>query len=422
MIQFIVVAAIMVIVGLVALLPPLLRRRKAGDVDRVATNVALLKSQLAELEAERARGTVSDELYVQTKADLDRRVLEEAQAVPASAPAREGWYGRIAAAVIAVAVPVVAALTYGRLGDPAAFDPLAQTGTKSGSPHQLDAAGMEQMVAKLAERLQSEPGNADGWAMLARTYYQQRKFPEAAAAYRKLIALVPDDADVLADFADALAMAQGRSLAGEPIALVKKALEVSPTQWKALAMAGTEAFDRKDFKAAVDYWERLRASLPPESPIAQQIAGSIAEARQLGGLPAGEAPRPAIAAAPPAKGEAKAAAGAQVSGVVKLSPKLAANANPEDIVFIFARAAEGPRMPLAVHRVQVKDLPAKFALDDSMAMSPQFRISNFPEIVVAALVAKGGTAKPQPGDLEGQSKPIRVGASGVDVVIDTVHP
>lgn len=418
MMQFVVVAAIMVIVGLVALLPPLLRRRAGADVDRVATNVALLKSQLAELEAEHTRGALSEQLYAETKADLERRVLAEAQALPASAPARGAWHGRIAAAVIAVAVPIVAALTYGLLGDPAAFDPRAQKAAET-SPHQLSGADMDKLAAQLAERLKSEPDNANGWAMLARTYYQQRKFPEAADAYKKLVALVPDDADVLADYADALAMSKGRNLAGEPMELVRKALAISPTQWKALAMAGTEAFDRQDYKAAVGYWERLRASLPGESPIAQQISNSIAEARKLGGMKP-ETP-PAVAAAPAAPDAAAAAAGKQVSGVVKLSPKVAANAKPDDTVFIFARAAQGPKMPLAVYRVQVKDLPAKFALDDSMAMSPQFKMSNFPEIVVAALVAKGGSANPQPGDLEGQSKPIKVGASGVDVVIDSVH-
>ncbi len=416
MTQFMLIAAFMVVVGLGWVLPPLLRRRPTGDVDHAATNLRILRDQLADLEADHRRGALNDTAYAETKADLERRVIEEMQAAPARAGVAASWHGRVTAAVVIVAVPIAAALLYSRLGDPTAFDPLARQGAEQGHP--TSEAEIEQMAAKLIEKLKGEPNNANGWAMLARTYYFQRKFPEAAQAYKRLVELVPDDATVLADYADALAMANGRRLTGEPLALIKKALTLEPTQWKALAMAGTEAFDRKDYKAAADYWEKLRASLPADSPIAQQIAGSIAEARQLGGLPPdkGEAK---IAAAPAAKSAAP-AAGAQVAGTVTLSPKLAANAKPDDTVFIFAHAAQGPRMPLAVLRMQVKDLPARFALDDSMAMSPEFKLSKFDQIVIAARVAKGGVANAQPGDLEGQSKPVKTGSRDINVQIDTV--
>jgi cytochrome c-type biogenesis protein CcmH len=432
--QFIVIATIMVIVGLAWMLLPLLRRRSVADIDRAATNLGILKDQIADLETEHKRGSVSNELYAETKAELERRVLEEVQAAPARSNAPAGWHGRVTAAAIAVAVPIAAALMYARLGDPTAFDPLAQK--SADAAHQLSPVEVEQMVTKLAERLRNEPDNAGGWSTLARTYYFQRKFPEAAQAFKRLSELVPDDAAVLADYADALAMVSGRKIAGESLALVKKALSLDPTQWKALAMAGTEAFDRKDYKTAVDYWERLRTSLPPESPIAQQISGSIAEARGLGGLKPSADPKTAVAAAPTAKpvakaeakaeakarAETKASAGAQVSGVVTLSPQLAANAKPDDAVFIFARAAEGPRMPLALKKVQVKDLPARFALDDSMAMSPDFKLSKFPEVVVGARVSKSGSAMPQSGDLEGMSGRVQPGKGEIKVTIDRVLP
>jgi len=430
--QFIVIATVMVIVGLAWMLLPLLRRRSVADIDRAATNLGILKDQIADLETERKRGSVSDELYAETKAELERRVLEEVQAAPATSSAPAGWHGRVTAAAIVVAVPIVAALMYARLGDPTAFDPLTQKGTDAA--HQLSPVEVEQMVTKLAERLKNEPDNAGGWSTLARTYYFQRKFPEAAQAFKRLSELVPDDASVLADYADALAMVSGRKIAGESLALVKKALSLDPTQWKALAMAGTEAFDRKDYKTAVDYWERLRTSLPPESPIAQQISGSIAEARELGGLKPSADAKTAVAAAPTAKAGAKAeakaetkaetraSAGAQVSGVVTLSPQLTANAKPDDAVFIFARAAEGPRMPLALKKVQVKDLPARFALDDSMAMSPDFKLSKFPEVVVGARVSKSGSAMPQSGDLEGMSGRVQPGKGEIKVTIDRVLP
>ncbi|MFZ5539110.1 MAG: c-type cytochrome biogenesis protein CcmI [Pseudomonadota bacterium] len=424
MTTFVFIAAILVAVGLAWLLPPLLRREPSTlAVERAAANLGILKDQLAELEAERARGAVSAEQYAETKAELERRVLEDVAGQTAAAPAPTSRSGRATAVVIALVVPVAAGLIYWQRGDLAAFDPALQQAMGEGSPHNMAPGEVERIVEKLAERLKQEPDNANGWVTLARTYYVMRRFSEAAQAYETLVKLVPDDPGVLADYADALAMARGRKISGEPMALVKKALALDPNQWKALAMAGTEAFDRKDYKTAVDYWERLRNAVPAESEIAKSIAASIAEARELGGLkpvPVAAAPQ---AAAPSAKPPAAASAAAgSVAGSVDLAPALKAKARPDDVVFIFARAAEGPRMPLAIVKVQVKDLPAKFVLDDAMAMSPNFKLSTFSEVVVGARVSKTGGATPTSGDLEGLSKPVKVGARGVSVTIDNVVP
>jgi len=337
--------------------------------------------------------------------------------------------------VLAAAIPIVAGLLYSKLGAPDAFSPLA---TATQDQHQLTGAQVEEMTAKLAARLEKEPDNIDGWVMLARTYYSQRRFEEASRAYEKLTALLPNEPALYADYADALAMAQGRKIAGKPLELVKKALALDPNQWKALAMAGTEAFDRKDFKAAVEYWERLKASSAGE-PIAQQIQGSIDEARKLGGLP--PSPDAAVAPMAAAKGmpapattakatpapetstkPAAAAGGGNVSGTVALSAELKAKAGPNDAVYVFARPADGSKMPIAITRAQVKDLPLKFTLDDSTSMSKDIRISGFAEVIVAARVSKSGSAMPASGDLEGITKPVKVGSSGLAVTIDRVLP
>jgi cytochrome c-type biogenesis protein CcmH len=297
---------------------------------------------------------------------------------------------------------------------------------------------MADMAARLAVRLEKEPDNAEGWVMLARTYYALNRHADAARAFERAAMLVPDSAELLADYADALAAAQGGTLSGKPLALVQRALKIDPAQWKALALAGTAAFDRKEYRQAVAYWERMKATVPPGSPIAQSIDSSIAEARALGGLKAGAdaaAPPTAMGKAPatPAAGATgKAAAGpptaaaalprAAVSGTVKLAPALAAKAAPNDTVFIFARAAAGSKMPLAVLRKQVKDLPARFTLDDAMAMAPNMALSNFGEVVVGARISQSGNAAPQSGDLEGLSPTVKVGASGIDIVIDRALP
>jgi cytochrome c-type biogenesis protein CcmH len=431
---FIIVAVLMVAAALAWVLWPLLRPANRKSIEQRAANLTIFKDQFADLDADLRRGSISQDQYGEARAELERRMLDEARAEKTvQAPAPTARFKT--ALVLAAAIPIVAGLLYAKLGAPDAFSPLA---TATQDQHQLTGAQVEEMTAKLAARLEKEPDNVDGWVMLARTYYSQRRFEEASRAYEKLTALLPNEPTLYADYADALAMAQGRKIAGKPLELVKKALALDPNQWKALAMAGTEAFDRKDFKAAVEYWERLKASSAGE-PIAQQIQGSIDEARRLGGLPpspdatvapmaaAKGMPAPAATAqatpAPEASTKpAAAAGGGNVSGTVALSAEMKARAGPNDAVYVFARPADGSKMPIAITRAQVKDLPLKFTLDDSTSMSKDIRISGFQEVVVAARVSKSGSAMPASGDLEGITKPVKVGSSGLAVTIDRVLP
>jgi cytochrome c-type biogenesis protein CcmH len=416
---FILIAIAMVAIALAWIVWPLLAHSRNAGIGARAANLSIFKDQFADLERDLQRGTLSVEQYAEARAELERRLLDETQKDPSPAAARP-MSSRSAALVLAISVPLVAGLMYWRLGAHDAFTLLATTPEAT---HQMSDDEVAAMADSLRRRLEKEPGNAEGWIVLARTYYTMQKFPEAAAAYEKLTHLIPNDADLLADYADALAMSQGRTIAGAPLELVRKALAIDPSQWKALAMAGTEAFERKDYPAAIDYWERLQKAVPPDSQIARQIQGSIDEARQLAGLPAAGAPlaiapptAPTTAAAPPAGG------GKQVSGTVSLSPELAAKANPADVVFIFARPGDGSRMPIAIVRAQVKDLPLTFTLDDARSMSPQARISTFDEVIVAARVSRSGSATASSGDLEGLTKPVKVGASGLAVTIDRVLP
>jgi len=433
---FVFIAAAMVAAALAWVLVPLLRRRAPAGIDREASNVAILRDQLGELEADLANGTLPREQYEQARRELEQRVLEESKAVAtvAAAPTQSAAW---TAAILGGTIPIAALLLYVALGNLDAFAPGAARTAKGGAEHEVTPQEIEAMAAKLAAKLEKEPGNADGWVMLARTYYSLNRHADAARAFERAVALVPDDADLLADYADSLGAAQG-GLSGKSLELVERALKADPTHWKALALAGTAAFNRKDYKQAVGYWERMKATVPPGSPIAGSIDASIAEARELGGLKASAAPGTApLAAAPAAAGvrespkgnasPAPAAApsalpGATIAGTVNLSPALAGKVSPTDTVFIIARAAEGPKMPLAIVRKQVKDLPATFSLDDSMAMAPNFALSNFASIVVGARVSKSGNAAPQSGDLEGWSPAVRVGVTGLSITIDRALP
>jgi cytochrome c-type biogenesis protein CcmH len=235
------------------------------------------------------------------------------------------------------------------------------------------------------------------------------RFPQAAEAYAKAAERSPRDPQLLADFADALAMARGQTLQGEPEKLVLRALAIDPNNLKALALAGTAAYERKDYAKAADLWSRMLPLVPAGSEDAQAITQNVTEARQLAGI--GESPR---------KENDKKTAMAGVRGTVRIAPQLAGQIKPDDTLFVFARAAQGPPMPLAVLRGKATDLPLQFKLDDSMAMAQGLKVSAFPKVVVTARISKSGQAAAQPGDLQGASGPIANDASGVTVTIDTV--
>jgi len=399
---FLAVGAAMVAAALAWVLIPLLARPTRATPAPEAANLAVLRDQLAELDSDLARGILSPERYEQSKLELERRVLEEAR--PASAPAGSPVASPRAAVILAAVLPIGAVALYLAVGAPTVL--LREPGVKPGPQHEITREQLEGLVAKLAQQVDRSPDDAKGWMLLARSYYVLGRYPEAARAYERAVALAPGDADLLADYADALGVTQGRSLEGKPFELARRALEIDPDHWKALALAGTAAFERKDYRQAVAYWERLQRLVPPDSEIGRSVNASIAEARELGGT----------------KAAAASATGARVTGRVSLAQGLVGKAAPTDTVFIFARAAGGPPMPLAVLRKQVKDLPLEFALDDSMAMAPSLKLSGFSEVIVGARISRSGSATPQSGDLQGLSKPVKVGATGVAVVIDTAVP
>ena len=274
------------------------------------------------------------------------------------------------------------------------------------------------MVGRLEARLKSTPEDAEGWTMLGRSYNVLGRYAEADAAFRKVIELRPTDAQGWADRADALAMANGRKLEGEPEKLIARALELDPKNLKALALAGTIAFDRGDYAGAVRHWEAAVAAGDPNSDLVRNLQGGVAEARARAGAPAGAA-APAATAAPaaPAARAASAPASASVAGRVVLAPELSGRAAPDDTVFVFARAVDGPRVPLAVLRKKVKDLPFEFVLDDSMAMNAALRLSSATQVVVSARISKSGNAVAQPGDLQGATPAVGVGTRELQIVI-----
>ena len=412
MIAFWIVSACLIAGALLFLLPPVLQRSPARTpVAQAEANLAVYRAQLAELAADVAAGTLDHEQYESSRCELERRLLQDVQASPAADPAPAPTR-RWPAVVLGATLPLTAVLLYLHLGSPALIT-AKHNSAQGGGPHAMDMQQIEQMVDGLARRLAANPQDPDGWIMLARSYTAMGRYAEANTAYARAVEQRPDDAQLLADYADTLAMLQGKQLAGAPAALIQRALRADPKNMKALALAGTEAYERRDYQRAGDYWERLLALAPPGTDLERSVQANVQEARAL----AASTPLPP---AGPAAGTA--AGGARVTGTVRLSRALAAKAAPNDTVFIFARALRGPRMPLAIVRHQVKDLPADFVLDDSLAMAAGLQLSAYTEVAVGARISRTGDAMPQPGDLQSVAQPVRVGATGVRIVIDGVVP
>jgi len=387
--------------------------------DALHTLLAPFKRQLADLEQAHAAGTLSQAQRDAERASLERRLLDmllHDSAVAASSAAKPAW-SLIVGLTVLVLVIAMGGYAYKRSANP----PQGDEEGADGGPNQAEITAM---VEQVAERMKQNPNDADGWAMLARSYSVLQRNEDALAAYQKAIALGKDEPGLLVDYADTLAVKNQHSLQGEPMALITRALKLDPDHIKGLALAGADAFERKDFALAVKYWSRIQAVGAPDNALVQRVASSLQEARKLAGLPAQAAP-PVAPSKPPPQGEADpaAAGGPAVSGTVSLSPELRAQASPEDTVFIFAKEAPNGRMPLAAERKQVKDLPYQFTLDDSKSMSPQARLSGAKQVVISARISKSGNAIAQPGDLQGQSAPVAVGAKDLRIDIrDVVKP
>ena len=289
MILFWVICALLIVIALAFVLPPALQRSESNvvsDNERKQANIEVYRDQLSELEADLRNGIIAEEQYAQDRDEIERRLLEDTAttrskksdgAAPISA--------RNTAYLLGIGLPLVAIVFYLRVGEPDRITNPAPVGAppsaESSAPPERTQEQIEANVAKLAERLKSNPNDAQGWTMLARSYSSMEKYSEAANAYAKATELNAKDADLWAEYAFVTGMAEGRSLEGKPAELINRALKVDPENAKALQLAGSAAFQAKDYKKAVDYWQRVLKKVPPGSEVAETINARINEAKTL---------------------------------------------------------------------------------------------------------------------------------------------
>ena len=449
MTSFWIIAGIFIVTALLFILPTLLRSREVQEdsgIENDDANIGVYRDQLIELENDFHNDILSQSQYEKSKQELQQRLLQDVPEKKMTAGITMKKGRSIATSfIITLAIPLSAVFLYLSIGDTRGLLPQTQLASATQMQSANVAEGPEghpeftSVLENLIARLDNNPEDIEGWVMLGRTYTIMGRFEEATETYAKLVELEPNSPPILSDYADVLAMSNQGVLAGEPAELIQQALNIDPEYPKALALAGTVEFEQKRFDQAADYWERLLAVIPADSKLAASVSESIAEAKSLASngqvapvseqisTPEEDSLENKTVDADSGDTEdsskvADTAVDASISGTVTLSGTIAAKAAPNDTLFIYARAKTGPKMPLAIHRLKVSDIPATFTLNDDMAMIPTMKISSFPEVVVEARISKSGQAVPTSGDLQGFSEPVKLGDKDILIVIDKLVP
>lgn len=410
----------MLLLAIIFVVLPLWRGNAASNtVQRDGANLEIFRDQISEMDADLNNGLLTKEMYEQGKRELQSRLLDEVGETQNVNQAAVRNPSKFLAIVLSVLLPVTAVGVYWTVGNPQALLPQESRDNEAGFGNARSLSALKALEEKVA----ATPDDAESMFQLARLYSELERFSDAAQAYDKLTQMVPNEAQLWADYADVLAMVSGRTLLGKPTQLINKALALDPDNFKALALSGSAAMERGDYAVTVRHWERLQQLLPKDDANVKVIADGIHQARVLMAQKnGGKAPEKSRQAAVETQAQADRSGKESITGTVVLSETLKSQARPDDTVFVLVRAAEGPKMPLAIVRKQVKDLPLKFTLDDSTAMSPQMKMSNFDQVVVVARISKSGNAMLQPGDLQGMSTTIKPGTKGLKINIDKILP
>ncbi|MEK7989560.1 MAG: c-type cytochrome biogenesis protein CcmI [Thiotrichaceae bacterium] len=416
--------------ALIFVIPPLLSQQNYTEESRqTSTNVAIYKERLQELEQEK----LDDEDFQQRKQELEKSLAQELDSQQITYYSQARWTSAI---IVGIIVPVVALGLYANYGRYELLQPAEAKQTEAAKHGQMPS-DFEKMVDGLATRLEQQPDDIKGHYMLARSYAMLKRYPEAIEVYTKLVTLTEGkDPNILVDYAETAAIVNDNKLTGLPTMLLNNALEIDPKHVSALWLSGFAAREQDQLQQALDYWERLLPLLPEnETDAITSLTENINQIKQVLGQPLIEttqvATKPAqatdngdITATKPAQatdnGDAAATGNIQVS--VRLDPSLQDKVQAGDTLFVYARATKGSPMPLAILRLSATDLPVQAAtLDDTQAMMPSMKISNFEAVTVMARISKSGGAMEQPGDLKGTVTPVKLGQT-VEVVINQVVP
>lgn len=404
MITFYIAAIVLVLLVLAALFRPFFWKTTVHHASRQQLNAAIYKEEIAKLEKERSEGLIDGATYEISHAEMRQRLFQDTSEDDGVAVLGSPKKTIIA---LTIFIPVIAAAMYFWLGS-------AQQIADGGAKQQVAQQDVEKMVAGLAAKMEQDPSNLKGWAMLARSYKVMGRPKDAEKAYDRAGSYLDTDPQLLADYADVSASNANGSFEGKPQAIINRALKADPNNMMALWLAGTADYNRGDYKGAVQVWGRLAKLLPADSEDMKMIQGSIMEARGKANLP----PEPSVSQA---TSPVAAVSSKNINGTVEINPDLKSRIKPDYIVMVIARAP-GARMPVAIMRGKAADLPLRFVLNDALAMTPDALISNLSEATIEVRISKSGQAKAEPGDLYSEIQTVKVGTNNLKVVVDQVRP
>jgi len=379
MTEFWLSAGLLLLAALGFLLIPILRgRSRQQEEDRTALNVALYQERVAELAAQQAAGVLDATQLANGRDEAARELLADTEG--AEAP-RQGHLGKVLPLLAAVLVPAMALGLYLHFG---AADKVELTQEFAAAPK-----SMEEMTTRLERAVQAQPDSAEGLYFLGRAYMAEQRPADAAKAYERAVALAGRQPELLGQWAQAQYFAANKQWSPQVQALTDEALKADPNEVTSLGLRGIAAFEGGRYQEAIDYWKRLLAQLPEGDASRAALQGGIDRAAErLGSTGA----KPSVAVA------------ARLKVRVELAAALKDKVKPDDTVFIFARASNGPPMPLAAKRVTVAQLPLEVELSDADAMMPQMKLSDFAEVQLVARVSRAG--QPTHGEWIGQGAPL----------------
>ena len=400
MILFLVIAVVLIAIGTTLLLLPFFRSPQQDQNNRgqlqSQASLAILRESMGLLLKERQAGLITDDEFTKQQEELERRTHDEVISDSQQSHALVTRSIKKLPYFLAVFIPLAVIGLYFIVGNPNAINP-------PGNPQEQQIL---EMVKQLEGRLKTDPNNAQGWVFLARSYGALNRITDAKNAFNKALTLDPKNSDTLADLADLIAY-ENKTMNGPAIDLINQALQINPKNPKALALKGTAAFETADYAQAIKNWELAIPNLGPnDAAFAQGLTASIAEAKKLLNP----------------KSVAAIDQTLTLSGKVLMSPGLKGLVGPSDVVFIYAKAIDGPRLPLAIIKATAGQLPMSFILSDEQSMSPQFKLSQFKEVSLTARVSKSGNAIPEKGDLIGVIPKLKLGEKNIQLIIQDVQP
>jgi len=391
--SFLIPAFLLLVLVLVLLLRPFIFPPKVEATSRRQMNAAIYREELEKLEAERIAGVINSVDYEIAHAEMRQRLFqdtneEDDRSVMGSS--------KVTVIGLCIFIAVLSVGFYWFLGD-------ATRIAEQNTQQPMTQESVEKMVSEFAVKMEKDPSNLEGWAMLARSYRILGRNEDAAKAYERAGNFIDSDPQLLADYADVLAANANGNFTGKPLKLINQALKLDPNNLMALWLSGTASYTTGNYKAAVQAWERVAQQLPPETEESRSIQASIADARAKGGLLSKPVAAP--------KG---------ISGKIEISADLKSKVKPGDIIMVIARKP-GERMPVAVLKTTVAEFPMSFSLTDALAMNPSAPLSQLSDASIEVRISKTGMAKPEAGDLISSPQTVKVGAGNVRLVIDQVR-